>query len=122
MTGSIMCRSNFSTPKTTVVVLLALALSGCFASFSSRGSATAPTPSGNSAAVVTRTGGNNVQVNSQGSQIRLDARTYLGIALGLAILDGLHYLHHALKSTFAPPAPKLAPCPDTIETRAPAPR
>lgn len=94
------------------VAALALALSGCFASFSSRGSATAPAPPGNSAAVVTRTGGNSLQVNSQGAQIRMDARTYLGIALGLAILDGLHYLHHALKSSFAPPAPKPALCPD----------
>lgn len=129
MTGSKVRRLNFSTSKLSLAVMvLALALSGCFASFSSRGSATAPAPSGSSAAVVTRTGGNSVQVNSQGAQIRMDARTYLGIALGLAILDGLNYLHHALKTTFAPPAPKpadapqAAPWPDTIKTRAPASR
>ncbi|MBI2312588.1 MAG: hypothetical protein HYU77_08810 [Betaproteobacteria bacterium] len=111
------------------VILLALMLSGCFASFSSRGSAVAPTPPGSSAAVVTRTGGNAIQVNSQGAQVRMDLRTYLGVALVLGVIDGVNYLHHALKAAFSSPpatAPQPlregSPAPGAVETGAPAPK
>lgn len=82
------------------VLLLMLALAGCSARVALRSASAPATPSGS--AVVTKNGPNSVQIDNGRANVSLNGRTYLGIALGLAIIDGVVYLGRTLRQAFNP--------------------
>lgn len=97
-----------------VLLFLVMALTGCSAKVALNSAAAPATPTGS--AVVTRNAPNSVQIDSGGARVSLNGRTYLGLALGLAIIDGVVYLGRTLRQAFSPAPEK----PQDVEPAAPS--
>lgn len=83
-----------------VLLLLVMALTGCSAKVAFNSASAPATPTGS--AVVTNNAPNSVQVDRGGAHVSLNGRTYLGLAIGLAIIDGVAYIGRTLRQAFSP--------------------
>lgn len=85
--------------------LILLLLTGCFASIQVR-SGNVPPPSGNAAAVK-QAGTTGFKTSSQSVHARLDGKAFVGLVIGVGIVEGLFYLGNSLKNALTPAHAKL---------------